>query len=271
MTGFGGNTLSYDASNKWAGGTVNGSSLSLRYDGHGRRISREVAGARTDFWHDATGLTLETGAASATYLRDPGGLLLSVSSGGSLSNYGRDRLGTITALTSGSQNLTNTYHYDPWGQAIGGSGSAYNPFQYTATYKDAATGLYQMGARYYQPSSGRFTQLDPHPGQLLTVNRYAYVGCNPTNATDPTGLHPSGFDACTAAIDGALGLIGAALVGALVALFLLGASITIMGVTFTAAAPLSIAAVAGAIILAGISVTAATTAVYIFGHACLGW
>ncbi len=88
---------------------------------------------------------------------------------------------------------------------------------------------------------------------------------------DPSGLHPSSFDAPTAAIDGALALIGAALVGALVALFLLGASVTIMGVTFTAAAPVTVAAVVGAILLAGISVTAATTAVYIFGHACLGW
>ncbi|MBA2570926.1 MAG: RHS repeat-associated core domain-containing protein [Chloroflexi bacterium] len=133
-------------------------------------------------------MTLETGAASATYLRDPGGLLLSVSSGGGLSNYGRDRLGTITALTSGSQTLTDTYRYDPWGQSIGGSGSAYNAFRYTATYKDAATGLYQMGARYYQPASGRFTQLDPNPNELLSVNRYAYTGCNPTSYTDPTGL-----------------------------------------------------------------------------------
>ncbi len=106
-------------------------------------------GARTDFWHDATGLTSETGAASATYLRDPGGLLLSVSSGGSLSNYGRDRLGTITALASGSQTLTDTYRYDPWGQAIGGSGSSYNPFRYTGTYRDSAIGFCHLGARYY--------------------------------------------------------------------------------------------------------------------------
>jgi RHS repeat-associated protein len=131
----------------------------------------------------------------ATYLRDPGGLLLSVSSGGSLSNYGRDRLGTVTALTSGSQGPTNTYRCDPWGQAIGGSSSGYDPFGYTGTYKDAATGLYQMGARYYQPASGRFTQLDPHPGQLLTVNRYAYTACNPTNYTDPTGLFSPLFTA----------------------------------------------------------------------------
>lgn len=45
-----------------------------------------------------------------------------------------------------------------------------------------------MGARYYQTTSGRFTQLDPLPSKLLTVDRYAYVGCNPANATYPTGL-----------------------------------------------------------------------------------
>ena len=48
-------------------------------------LSHQCASPRTDLWHDATGLTLETGAASATYLRDPGGLLLSVSSGGTRS------------------------------------------------------------------------------------------------------------------------------------------------------------------------------------------
>ena len=45
-----------------------------------------------------------------------------------------------------------------------------------------------MGARYYQPSIGRFTQLDPHPHKLLDVNRYAYAGCNPANYSDPSGL-----------------------------------------------------------------------------------
>ncbi|MDP9382987.1 MAG: hypothetical protein M3Q29_23190 [Chloroflexota bacterium] len=47
---------------------------------------------------------------------------------------------------------------------MGSTGSGwYNPFRYTGTYLDGATGMYQMGARYYQPNTGRFTQLDPLP------------------------------------------------------------------------------------------------------------
>ncbi len=108
----------------------------------------------------------------------------------------------------------------PWGQAIGGPGSAYNPFGYTATYKDAATGLYQMGARYYQPASGRFTQLDALPSKLLTVNRYYYTDCNPTNYTDPTGLD-SGTCA-GAAVAAYAGLAALAVIASMVSLGLGG-------------------------------------------------
>ena len=103
-------------------------------------------------------------------------------------NYGVDRLGSTTALTSTSGSLVNTYRYDPWGQSNGGTGTAYNPFRYTGTYLDTMTGTYQMGARYYQPGTGRFTQQDPLPKSVMTTNRYAYAGSNPTNFVDPTGL-----------------------------------------------------------------------------------
>jgi hypothetical protein len=46
-----------------------------------------------------------------------------------------------------------------------------------------------MGARYYQPGTGRFTQLDPLPTSVFEGNRYHYTGGNPVNYTDPTGLH----------------------------------------------------------------------------------
>jgi RHS repeat-associated protein len=51
------------------------------------------------------------------------------------------------------------------------------------------TGLYKMGARYYEPALGRFTQQDPivdllNPKQW---NRYVYVGDDPVNFVDPTG------------------------------------------------------------------------------------
>jgi len=47
----------------------------------------------------------------------------------------------------------------------------------------------KLGARYYNPTTGRFTQPDP----AALIGGYAYAGDNPANATDPTGLN---FDAC---------------------------------------------------------------------------
>ncbi len=47
---------------------------------------------------------------------------------------------------------------------------------------DSSTGLYKMGERYYDPSIGRFTQLDP------LGDGYGYADGNPINSTDPSGL-----------------------------------------------------------------------------------
>ncbi|MGI8690096.1 MAG: RHS repeat-associated core domain-containing protein [Thermomicrobiales bacterium] len=53
--------------------------------------------------------------------------------------------------------------------------------RYTGAYLDS-TGLYKMGARYYDPARGRFTQLDP------LGNGYVYASDNPVNFIDPSGL-----------------------------------------------------------------------------------
>jgi RHS repeat-associated protein len=43
----------------------------------------------------------------------------------------------------------------------------------------------KLGARYYNPTTARFTQPDPS-GQ--EPNNYNYASCNPANYTDPTGF-----------------------------------------------------------------------------------
>jgi len=48
-------------------------------------------------------------------------------------------------------------------------------------------GLYYYKARFYDPAIGRFLQTDP-AGTQDDLNLYAYVGNNPVNRVDPTGL-----------------------------------------------------------------------------------
>jgi RHS repeat-associated protein len=66
-----------------------------------------------------------------------------------------------------------------------GTGFGYDGYRY-----DPETGLYHTGARYYDPRLGRFLQPDPI-GQAGGVNLYAYVGNDPLNAVDPSGLCPA--------------------------------------------------------------------------------
>ena len=40
------------------------------------------------------------------------------------------------------------------------TGSRYNPMRFTVSNVDFGTPYYQMGARYYQPRTGPFTQAD---------------------------------------------------------------------------------------------------------------
>jgi RHS repeat-associated protein len=57
-------------------------------------------------------------------------------------------------------------------------------------WTDALIGLQYLRARWYDPATGRFTQVDPFPGLLSlpgTQHPYAYALNNPLRYTDPSG------------------------------------------------------------------------------------
>jgi len=101
-----------------------------------------------------------------------------------------DALGSIILLTDSAQAAAAAYGYDSWGQATSTTGTqaATNPWTYAGGYNDTTSNRIKFGARYYNPARGRFTQVDPSAQE---ANRYAYVSCNPINATDRTGLGPA--------------------------------------------------------------------------------
>ena len=125
--------------------------------------------------------------------------------------------------------IDNLYRYDPPGNRTTNSGTAVNPWKFGAEYQSTSTGLYDFGARTYDPGTSRFTQVDPLPASLSEgLSRYAYASCNPINRVDPTGLQ----DEC---VEGAIGAFG--LFAASESLGVLGLALTITGV----AAPLAFA------------------------------
>ncbi|NJK33032.1 MAG: RHS repeat-associated core domain-containing protein [Deltaproteobacteria bacterium] len=83
-----------------------------------------------------------------------------------------------------SRGVMETRRYAPYGTMTQLSGINSSRFGFTGEWTDP-TGLSYLRARYYAPSMGTFTALDPFEG---VINRYAYVDGNPINLTDPTGL-----------------------------------------------------------------------------------
>jgi len=75
---------------------------------------------------------------------------------------------------------------NPGSDALTGTGNV-GRFQYTGQAWLAELGMYYYKARIYSPTLGRFLQTDPI-GYADGLNWYNYVGGDPVNATDPSGL-----------------------------------------------------------------------------------
>lgn len=63
-----------------------------------------------------------------------------------------------------------------------------NVYRYNGKELDEATGLYDYGARYYDPAIARWTGVDPLADEFAPWSPYSYVYDNPLIHTDPTGM-----------------------------------------------------------------------------------
>jgi RHS repeat-associated protein len=114
-----------------------------------------------------------------------------------------DRLGSVRY-----DNWSGAIAYYPWGEERTSTADGTDKF---ATYFRDGFGQDYANARYYNSNLGRFWSPDPmltgaiatafrpslgavNPGDPTTWNQYAYVGDDPANRHDPTGLDSSDPD-----------------------------------------------------------------------------
>ena len=200
LTDDGTNTLTYDANGNLTDDGVNSYTwdranrlLSMggsayAYDGAGNRISQTVGVNVTQYLLDLQpGLAVVLGNSDGNkYIHAPRGIHAQEDSLGNWTYTLQDGLGSVRSVVDGSLDVLESRLYEPYGTPFGTTGTSQTVYGFTGEQTDVNELVY-LRARYYAPSLGVFTGLDP----LETSNRYAYVDGHPINRVDPSG-HQAG-------------------------------------------------------------------------------
>jgi RHS repeat-associated protein len=130
------------------------------------------------------------------------GLAQTASSDGSTQYLHGNQIGTMERMTDSDGEMANRTVMTAFGEPVFSSHTSqassrfgfagahgYEGSSYESGDPIADLGWLHVGARYYDPGSGRFDQRDP-VGVAGGVNTYAYCNSNPVNSSDPTGLLP---------------------------------------------------------------------------------
>ncbi len=101
----------------------------------------------------------------------------------------KDHLGSVRLVVdSVSGEVKQRIDYDAWGKVTADSNPGFQPFGFAGGLYDSDTKLTRFGARDYESGTGRWTAKDPIRFQGGDSNLYVYVGNEPQNAVDPSGL-----------------------------------------------------------------------------------
>ncbi|MFI7225178.1 RHS repeat domain-containing protein [Nonomuraea angiospora] len=184
--------LVWDAEGNLESVTEGGKTTSFVYDADGDRLLRKTAD-ETTLYVDDLELRLDHGkdvVEGSRYYTVNGQPVAMRSSAGKVYFFGNDHHGTAHAAVDAATGELAIRRQTPFGTDRGPA-PPWWPGQrgFVGGTTDATTGLVHLGAREYDPATGRFLSVDPvidesDPQQL---NAYAYANNNPISMSDPDG------------------------------------------------------------------------------------
>lgn len=132
---------------------------------------------------------LTTGNVTSYYYS--GNKLVAEREASTLRYFHQDSLSSTSLMTDSSGGSLGTMKFSPFGDLRNSLGNLGTDILFTGQRLDD-TGLYYYGARFYDPSIGRFISPDSivqSPNDPQSLNRYSYVRNNPLRYVDPTGRY----------------------------------------------------------------------------------
>ena len=166
------------------------------YDQDGNRIKKvtlDLSGNNVSTYYiskDFVRIVNSSGSYDTSYYYDEDALVARQDPNGQKYYYHPNQLGSTELVTNQSASVVEETHYLPYGEILSGGLSK---FLFTGKEKDTESGLVYYGARYYNPSTTRFTQPDSVISDIYnpqSLNRYAYTENNPISRIDPSGHNP---------------------------------------------------------------------------------
>ncbi len=103
-----------------------------------------------------------------------------------------DAHGSTRAVADAAAQVQQEYLYDAYGSLLNMQpANALTSLLYSGEQFNPVAGLQYLRARWYDPSIGRFTRMDPYSGNVqdpLGLHKYTYANGNPVLGVDPSGL-----------------------------------------------------------------------------------
>lgn len=191
VSAIGSNTYSYNSENMLTG---TGGGATLTYDPLRRLIALDAT-ADIQYLYDGNRLvgTYDgNGNLVRRFVHGPGvdEPLVGLKSNGERRHMHADERGSLIGNSDESAGLLTAHTYDDYGA----SPTVAGPFGYTGQMNLSEIGLHSYKARMYHPGLGRFMQADPI-GYGDGINMYGYVGGDPVNFRDPSGMCEYGYTA----------------------------------------------------------------------------